>query len=179
MGVGGRVAETIRKKIVDPALFADDPAILMLGMTSALVGSSIYMTFATKLGMPVSTTHSTMGGVIGMAIATVGAENLDWGWNGISQVFAAWAIAPALAGAFGAVIFSITKYGVMMRKNPVKAALVSVPFYFALTTGLLVSEYILDFPLNFATWTRLSRLTCVQCSSSGRELPLVWTQAML
>ena len=161
MGVGGRVADTIRKKIVDPALFADDPAVLMLGMTSALVGSSIYMTIATKLGMPVSTTHSTMGGVIGMAIATVGAENLDWGWNGISQVFAAWAIAPALAGAFGAVIFSITKYGVMKRKNPVKAALVSVPFYFALTSGLLVSKYILIY-LIFSIALRIQlRLICL------------------
>ena len=161
MGVGGRVADTIRKKIVDPSLFADDPAILMLGMTSALVGSSIYMTIATKWGMPVSTTHSTMGGVIGMAIATVGGENLDWGWNGISQVFAAWAIAPALAGAFGAIIFSITKYGVMKRKNPVKAALVSVPFYFALTSGLLVSTYSLIYLFRLNGSRMQLRLTCL------------------
>jgi solute carrier family 20 (sodium-dependent phosphate transporter) len=66
MGVGARVAETIRTKIVNTKLFADNPALLMLGMVCAIIASSTYLTVATKLGMPVSTTHSIMGGVIGM-----------------------------------------------------------------------------------------------------------------
>lgn len=74
VGVGARVADTIRTKIIDTALFTDDPALLMLGMVCAVVSSSLYLTFATKMGMPVSTTHSIMGGVIGMGVATVGAD---------------------------------------------------------------------------------------------------------
>ena len=66
IGVGARVAETIRTKIVNVDLFADNPALLMLGMVCAIVASSVYLTIATKLGMPVSTTHSIMGGVIGI-----------------------------------------------------------------------------------------------------------------
>jgi phosphate/sulfate permease len=81
-----------------------------------------------------------MGGVIGVGIATVGKDGINWGWNGVSQVFAAWAIAPGIAGAFGAIIFSITKYGVLRRKEPVKMAFFMVPIYFAITSGLLTSK---------------------------------------
>jgi solute carrier family 20 (sodium-dependent phosphate transporter) len=53
IGVGARVAETIRSKIIDPNLYRDDPAVLMLAMICAIVGSSTYLTAATKLGFPV------------------------------------------------------------------------------------------------------------------------------
>lgn len=143
IGVGGRVADTIRTKIVDIKYFEKDPAVLMLGMTCALVGSSIYLSIATRLGMPVSTTHSIMGGVIGMGIATVGASNVNWGWKGVAQVFAAWAIAPGISGIFGAIIFTITKYGVLKRENPVRAAFFMVPIYFGFTTAILTSTFII------------------------------------
>lgn len=141
IGVGGRVADTIRTKIVSTDLFKASPSVLMIGMTCALVSSSIYLSVATRLGMPVSTTHSIMGGVIGMGIATVGADRVNWGWEGVAQVFAAWAIAPGISGIFGAIIFTITKYGVLKRENPVRAAFFMVPVYFAFTTGILTSKF--------------------------------------
>ncbi|KAF2467938.1 phosphate-repressible phosphate permease-like protein [Lindgomyces ingoldianus] len=137
MTVGARVADTIRTKIISTGLFTKDPAVLMLAMVCAVVGSSIYLTIATKLSMPVSTTHSIMGGVIGAGIAAVGVHGINWGWNGVSQVFAAWAIAPGIAGAFGSIIFLITKFGVMRRSNPAKKAIMTVPVYFFLTSALL------------------------------------------
>jgi phosphate/sulfate permease len=63
VGVGARVADTIRGKILTTRVFEAEPTMLMLGMTCALVGSSTYMTIATKIGLPVSTTHSIIGGV--------------------------------------------------------------------------------------------------------------------
>ncbi|MBE3048037.1 inorganic phosphate transporter [Candidatus Bathyarchaeota archaeon] len=143
IGVGARVADTIRTKIVDISLFEDDPALLMLGMLCAVVASSVYLTICTRMGLPVSTTHSIMGGVIGMGVALVGAENIMWvdpegGINsGVIQVFLAWIIAPGLSGAFAAIIFMITKYAVMVRSNPVVRGLITVPIYFGFTASLL------------------------------------------
>ncbi|KAK2036443.1 phosphate-repressible phosphate permease [Colletotrichum somersetense] len=143
VGVGARVADTIRTKIVDIDLFENDPALLMLGMCCAVTASAIYLTICTKIGLPVSTTHSIMGGVIGMGVALTGAENIHWVSDngsidsGVVSVFLAWIIAPGLSGAFGAIIFSITKYAIMLRKNPVMKGLLSVPFYFAITASLL------------------------------------------
>lgn len=137
MAVGAQVTETIRTKVISTSLFEGDPSVLMLAMVCAIVGSSVWLTIATRFTMPVSTTHSIMGGVIGVGIAAVGAEGVNWGWGGVSQVFAAWAIAPGIAGIFASIIFLATKYGVMRRKNPVKNAFIAVPFYFFLTSALL------------------------------------------
>ncbi|ORY19143.1 phosphate transporter [Clohesyomyces aquaticus] len=137
MAVGARVADTIRTKVISTKLFKNDPAVLMLGMVCAVIGSSIYLTIATRLSMPVSTTHSIMGGVIGVGIAAVGVHGVNWGWSGVSQVFAAWAIAPGIAGCFGAIIFLITKYLVMRRNKPATKAVWTVPVYFFLTSSLL------------------------------------------
>ncbi|CAI4217351.1 unnamed protein product [Parascedosporium putredinis] len=148
IGVGARVADTIRTKIVDTNAFADAPELLMLGMVCAVIASSTFLTFATKFGFPVSTTHSLLGGVLGMGIAAVGAKNIKWIGDpkagstavitgGVVQVFIAWVIAPLLSGIFAAAIFSITKYGVLLRKNPVIKGLFAVPIYFAVAAGLL------------------------------------------
>ncbi|KAJ3579481.1 hypothetical protein NPX13_g1086 [Xylaria arbuscula] len=148
LGVGARVTDTIRTKIVSPDHYADQPAVLMLGMVCAIMGSSIWLTVATKLGMPVSTTHSLLGGVLGMGIASIGAGKVTWVApasamgtekinTGVVSVFLAWIIAPGLSAGFASILFLSTKYGVMLRKDPVKKAFALIPFYFGLTAILL------------------------------------------
>ncbi|KAL2817904.1 phosphate transporter family-domain-containing protein [Aspergillus cavernicola] len=141
MGVGATVSDTIRTKVVDLDLFEGNAPLLMLGMMCALIASSTYLTFATKIGLPVSTTHSIMGGVIGMGVALVGADGVIW-WggdinSGVVQVFLAWIIAPICSGAFGAIIFLFTKYAVLLRSNPALKALYTIPVYFFVTCTLL------------------------------------------
>lgn len=148
LGVGARVADTIRTKIVDTESFDGAPEILMLGMVCAVIASSLFLTMATRLGFPVSTTHAILGGVIGMGVAAVGADNVKWIGDpaegstavitgGVVQVFLAWVIAPLLSGIFAAIIFSITKYAVLLRSNPVRNGLIAVPIYFTVAACLL------------------------------------------
>ncbi|EHK97683.1 putative Phosphate-repressible phosphate permease [Glarea lozoyensis 74030] len=89
------------------------------------------MEFAGAVGVGI------IGAVIGVGIATLGTDGVNWGWNGVAQIFATWGIAPGIAGCFASIIFMITKYGVLKRKNPLRAAFIMVPFYFALTSGIL------------------------------------------
>lgn len=166
VGVGNSVSDTIRTKIVKIDAFADNAPLLMLGMCCAVVASSLYLTFCTKIGLPVSTTHSILGGILGMGIALIGADDIIW-WggdinSGVVQVFLAWVIAPILSGVAGALIFLITKYGILLRKNPALRALYTIPFYFLLTTGLLTSMFrqISDLCVSATDKT--------QCSLSGR-----------
>lgn len=74
-----------------------------------------------------------------MGIATLGADGVVWGWEGkgVAQIFASWFIAPAISGGFAAIIFLITKYGVLKRENPLKWGFIMVPMYFGLTSGIL------------------------------------------
>jgi sodium-dependent phosphate transporter len=57
--------------------------------------------------------------------------------SGVVQVFLAWIIAPGLSGIFASIIFLVTKYGIMLRRNPVLWALRTLPIYFGLTASLL------------------------------------------
>lgn len=108
-------------------------------MLCALVGSSTWLTVATAIGLPVSTTHCIVGGVIGMGIATLGVDGVSWSWEkkGVAQIVASWVIAPAFAGCFAAIVFSVTKYGVLKRSQPLKWGFMMVPIYFGITSGIL------------------------------------------
>ncbi|KAJ4155034.1 hypothetical protein LMH87_000300 [Akanthomyces muscarius] len=135
IAVGGRVADTLRTRIVDPHLFDDAPQVLLLAMMCTIVASSVFLTVATRYGMPVSTTHSVIGGLIGTATASVGIDKVNWGWRGASQVFLAWVIAPGIAGILGAAIFFATKRLILINRNAVRRAFWSIPFFSFLTFG--------------------------------------------
>ena len=51
----------MRKKIVDPDEFEDEPEVLAYGMLCALAAAGIWLIVATYLELPVSTTHSIIG----------------------------------------------------------------------------------------------------------------------
>ena len=72
--MGGSVAETIRKGIADLSEFEGEPEVLMYGMMCVLLTVAMWLLVATQMGLPVSTTHTTVGGVIGMSMVARGAS---------------------------------------------------------------------------------------------------------
>ncbi|HIQ47395.1 MAG TPA: inorganic phosphate transporter, partial [Sulfurovum sp.] len=66
---GGDVVGTIKKGIIDPVAFGDDPMIFVYAMSAALLEAALWLNLATWLKAPVSTTHSIVGGVLGGGIA--------------------------------------------------------------------------------------------------------------
>lgn len=79
----------------------------------------------------------TAGSVIGVGIASGGAQSVNWEWDGVGQVFASWGIAPVISGGFAAIIFLITKYAVLERKNSTKIAFFVAPAYFFVVAAIL------------------------------------------
>jgi PiT family inorganic phosphate transporter len=69
---GGEVTSTIRKGIIDPALLAGSPEILIFGMMSALLSAGIWLLVASSFGWPVSTTHSIVGAIVGFEAVGIG-----------------------------------------------------------------------------------------------------------
>ena len=66
--LGSDVMNTIRKDIADPECFQDNPALLMHGMMCALYAVGFWLLLASYLKMPVSTTHSIVGAIVGMTV---------------------------------------------------------------------------------------------------------------
>lgn len=134
--LGSQTADTIKGGILSVKRFAEFPEILMLCMTCALCGSASWVLFATKNGWPVSTTHSIVGAVIGVGIAAFGGNSINWGWSGVGQIICSWFLSPVLAGVVAAIIYSITKYAILRRKDSVKWAIRVIPVYFFFTTAI-------------------------------------------
>jgi hypothetical protein len=65
--LGGQVTKTIAGGIAKTSTFAKAPQLFMYGMLTAETGAMIWILLATYMELPVSTTHSIIGGIIGFA----------------------------------------------------------------------------------------------------------------
>lgn len=138
--VGARVTGTIKNGIVGLDTFHNDAGLQMLGFACALVASSSWLTLATKMSWPVSTTYSIVSAVAGVGVAIGGTETVHWGWNngkGLATIFSGLVIAPGIAACFGAAVYLITKFVILVRKDPVKTGLFFSPFYFFVVAAVL------------------------------------------
>ena len=72
--MGSHVTDTIRKGIADYECFETNPPILMFGCMCVLFSVGLWLFLASKFEMPVSTTHSCVGGMIGMTLAIGGGN---------------------------------------------------------------------------------------------------------
>ena len=83
---GVAVATTIAKGIVSP----DDITVYMI--VGGLAGAISWSTLCTYFGLPISNSHSLVGGIMGAGIMGLGFEKLVYG--GLTKVFAGIVIAP-------------------------------------------------------------------------------------
>lgn len=146
VALGSRVTGTIKNDIIDLEHFSGKPAMLMLTMGCAEFGSAFWLLTATRLGMPVSTTQTIVGALVGAGIASGAAVSWDWDKGSVSQVAASWGVAPLIAGAFSAILFATLKYSVLERKDSFKWALRLIPFYLAFTGGVLALFMTIEAP---------------------------------
>ncbi|KAK5312926.1 hypothetical protein LTR70_007921 [Exophiala xenobiotica] len=144
--LGARVTSTIKNGIIDIDRFESQPAVLMLAMMCAEIGSASWLMIATRLGMPVSTTQTIVGALIGVGFASQASITWEWTGGSVSQVAASWIIAPCIAACFAALIFATLKFAVLERKDSFKWAMRLIPFYFALTAGLLALFITIEAP---------------------------------
>ena len=123
--VGGHVTDTVRKGIVSPAVFQGQPEVFVLGMLAALLAAGVWLNLATFLALPVSTTHSIIGAVVGFGLLVGGVSAVHWGKLG--SVVLSWLISPLCGGLLGWLTFTYIKRTVLSRWNPVRAAKGIVP----------------------------------------------------
>lgn len=146
VALGDRVTDTIKNGIIDLDRFQGRPGVLMVAMGCAEVGSATWLMVATGLGMPVSTTQTIVGALVGVGIASNADITWEWKKGSVSQIAASWAIAPALAAAFAAILFATLKFGILERKDPFKVAMRMIPFYLAFTAAILALFIVVETP---------------------------------
>ncbi|UCH90337.1 MAG: inorganic phosphate transporter [Thermoplasmata archaeon] len=123
--VGSHVAKTQRTEIVDPEKFASNPELLMYGMIAALISSAIWITIATYFSMPVSTTHSIVGAIMGFGIAAYGFSAIQVA--GVSKIMISWVISPLAGAAIAYIIFVLVRKRILNADEPLNAAKRAAP----------------------------------------------------
>lgn len=150
---GTHVSETVRKGIVDPAIFAGDGMLFMLGMLSALLAAGVWLQFASWKGWPVSTTHSIVGAVIGFGIAYGGISAIQW--DKVGTIFSSWIISPLLSGTISYFIFRILLRYIFYDRRPLRSAKRIAPylvfFVFAILSLTLVFKGLKNINLDLST----------------------------
>ncbi len=124
---GGQVTDTIRKGMIDTSLVSSTPELLVYGMLAALLAAGFWLLFASRLGWPVSTTHSIVGAIVGFAAVGLGANAVNWGKVG--SIVMSWVISPALSGLIAFFIFRSIQNLILDTKDPFDNAKRYVPFY--------------------------------------------------
>ncbi len=106
---GGEVTDTVRSGIVDLSAVHLEPIDFVYIMMSSLFGAALWLLIATKFGLPVSTTHSIVGAIVGASL-TLGFIT-DQGtlamvqWDGIRDIAISWVLSPVLGGIVAFALF--------------------------------------------------------------------------
>ena len=74
-------------------------------MLSTTVSSFIFILVSSLLGMPISTTHSDVGALVGAGLAGVGGKNLNW--SKVGATAASWVLSPLVSGTLSGSLFTI------------------------------------------------------------------------
>lgn len=107
--IGALVSTAVAKTIAGK--FVDEQMMTTAGVGAAMIAAAAWVTLCTMRGLPISGSHSLMGGIIGAALGTAfskgaGAEILKW--DGIAPAILALFISPLLGFVFAYILLSGT-----------------------------------------------------------------------
>jgi len=112
---GGHVTDTVRKGMLDMSMMTREQ--LIYGMLGSLAAAGTLLVVATRFGLPISTTHSIVGAIVGFGAVAIGLDAVKWGK--ISQIVLSWITSPLLAGVIAFFIFQITRIKVLDKPDPI------------------------------------------------------------
>ena len=144
---GDAVTDTVRKGILtvdflDPMvdeLFSFDIA---LGFIAAMMAAATWLTIATRFGLPVSTTHSIIGGIIGIGLVLEIKHSTSLiNWEKVQTVVMSWVASPLLGGLIAFFSYWIIKKSILESEKPEDrsmwlAPILAFPTFFVLGIAL-------------------------------------------
>ena len=137
---GNAVADTIRKGIAHTNCFEEsymDSALLMYGNLCVVAMVGFWLLLASWAEMPVSTTHSAVGGMVGMTIAIKGSMCVVWFKEedakklhipgGVVGIALSWIFSPVLSGIFAVMLYGFVRNFIMKSKDSFNRAILFYP----------------------------------------------------
>ncbi|MDA3043094.1 MULTISPECIES: inorganic phosphate transporter [unclassified Campylobacter] len=117
---GGEVTASIRSGIIDFGGSHIHPSDFIYIMMSALFAAGAWLLFASKHGLPVSTTHAIVGGIVGSGVTLgflmnnpeISALSLVQ-WGKIGKIASSWVLSPLLGGLISYGVFWLIKHYIL------------------------------------------------------------------
>jgi len=142
---GDAVTDTVRKGILSvdfetaTETFAND---LMYAFIAAMMAAAVWLTIATRYGLPVSTTHSIIGGIVGVGLVMeVQHDTSLIDWEVVKKVAVSWVASPLIGGLFAFFTFWIIRATILNAPDPEArsrwvAPILAIPTFFVLGVAL-------------------------------------------
>jgi PiT family inorganic phosphate transporter len=158
--IGSHVTQTIRKGIVSTDILSD-PRLALIGALAALLAAALWVSFATWKSLPVSTTHSIVGAMIGFGIMAGGFSVINWGKLG--AVVLSWIISPVFAMIIGFLMFKTIVKFILSRDDSFSQALTLAPYFIGIAFFVVILSFLFKTPLgkSMAIGTPLALLIAV------------------
>lgn len=142
--VGSHVANTILKGIVDQQAMGNAKHV-WLALLSALLAASFWVCLATYKNLPVSTTHSVVGAMIGVGLVGGGPGVVHW--RNVAYIVSSWILSPLLSGITALLLFRFIDRRVLSRMDTARGAVSTSPLLVAATVLIVVLSLIMKTPL--------------------------------
>lgn len=152
----GQVTNMIRYGIVDISIFSQQLDHFVIGMLAALMSAASWLIIATHYALPVSTTHSIIGAVLGFGIVSVGAQHILW--LSVINIVVSWIVTPLFAIFTAYCIFYGISYVVFSAKEPIQQANWLIPLCMSLLvlifSGVTVFQGLSTIGIEFSDWQK-------------------------
>jgi PiT family inorganic phosphate transporter len=142
--IGSHVTNTIRKGIVSTEVLSD-PQLALIGALSALLAAALWVSFATWKSLPVSTTHSIVGAMIGFGIMAGGLDVINW--PKLGAVILSWVISPVFSMVIAFLLFKLIVRLVLSSDDAGAAALRWSPVFIGSAGFVVVLSFLFKTPL--------------------------------
>jgi PiT family inorganic phosphate transporter len=142
--IGSHVTNTIRKGIVSTDVMSD-PHIALAGALAALLAAALWVSFATWRSLPVSTTHSIVGAMIGFGIMAGGFSVINWGKLG--AVVLSWVISPVCSLVIAFVMFKVIVKVILSKDAVFQRSISASPYFIGLAIFVVILSFLFKTPL--------------------------------
>ncbi|MCH2447739.1 MAG: inorganic phosphate transporter, partial [Candidatus Poseidoniia archaeon] len=116
---GDAVTDTVRKGVlvISEEEMARLSRELQYGFIAAMMAAALWITVATRYGLPVSTTHSILGGIVGIGLF-LDPPLVDF--QKVGHIVLSWVISPLLGGLLAYGTFTVIRMTIMESDDPIQ-----------------------------------------------------------
>ncbi len=134
--IGGNVSAKLITGVLNPTAFHGTTE-YCVAMFSVLIAAGAFVLVSTLTKIPVSSSHSIVGSLIGASLVAGGVDTVNWGV--LTGIVGSWFVSPVLAGALSYGLYAFIQNGILGTDHQVMERVrFYLPYILAVTVGVFV-----------------------------------------